>query len=72
MELKKDSVERYVEWLKENSSKPIFEDGARSELLEVVSVHHPYIELSARDMKSGQVTVYDFTPGDFEGLEEEF
>lgn len=72
MELKKEAVEHYVNWLKENSNKIIFEDGARKELFEVVNVFHPYIEIPARDMKSGQVVVYDFTPSDFEGLEEEF
>lgn len=72
MELKKEAIEHYINWLRENSNKPIFEDGAKSELLQVVSVFHPYIEIAARDMKNGQVVVYDFTPSDFEGLEEEF
>ncbi len=71
MELKKQAIEHFINWLRENSNKVIFEDGAKSELLQVVSVHHPYIEIAARDMKSGQVVVYDFTPGDFEGLEDE-
>lgn len=72
MELKKQAIERYVEWLRENLNKYIYAVEAIGELHQVVSVFHPYIEIPARDMKSGQVTVYDFTPGDFEGLEEEF
>lgn len=71
MELKKEAIERYVEWLKENSNKYIYAVEAAGELYQVVSVFHPYIELPARDMKSGQVVVYDFTPSDFEGLEDE-
>jgi len=72
MNLKKEAIEHYIEWLKENSNKYIYAVEARGELHQVVSVHHPYIEIAARDMKSGQVVIYDFTPGDFEGLDEEF
>jgi len=70
MELKKEVVEQYISWLKENCNTYFYEVEARGELWEVVRPMHPWIEIPGTILKSGQTFRYEFAPEDFEGLED--
>lgn len=68
--LKKEAVEHYIEWLKENLDGYLREPQAREEIFEVVRPWRPWIEIPGYILKSGQPFRYEFAPEDFEGLED--